>query len=95
MQIRLVSGIFQWLNRLADVKFIPGFQSKNLSGFSFMENGRSFHATQTISHSLPTPKESLILTGMRLVFMGSKYVNTEPNKNKAYMPAEIVEAMYL
>ena len=52
-------------------------------------------AAQKISQELPTPKGCLIVTGMRLVFMNSKFANADPNTNKAYMPAEIVEAKYL
>jgi hypothetical protein len=52
-------------------------------------------AAQKIPQQLPTPEGCLIVTGMRLVFMNSKFANAEPNTNKAYMPAEIVEAKYL
>jgi len=167
MQIRLVGVVFQWLNRLSDVKSIPGVQPDDLSIFSFREKGQTVRgrwkvnldvgnpspglveisipaftpmkvfeappksvsvickiatvtidvksgsmlgksntelhfilddesvAAQKISQQLPTPKGCLIVTGMRLVFMNSKFANADPNSNKAYMPAEIVEAIYL
>ena len=167
MQIRLVGVVFQWLNRLTDIKSIPGFQPSDLSMFSFKEKGQSVRgrwkinlnvgnpspglveisipaftpmkafeappksvsvvckiatvsidvksgmmlgksntemhfildgesiAAQKISQPLPTPQSCLIVTGMRLVFMNSKFANADPNSNKAYMPAEIVEAIYV
>ncbi len=52
-------------------------------------------AAQKIPQQLPTPEGCLIVTGMRLVFMNSKFANADPNSNKAYMPSEIVDAMYL
>jgi hypothetical protein len=167
MQRRLVSVVFQWLNRLGEVKSIPGFQPRDLSDFSFLEKGSSIRgrwkvgvqisqpstglmqvripafipnkafeapinsvsvkckiamaaidvksgtllgksfneihfdldsksvAAQTLPVNLPTPKGSLIVTGMKLDYLKSNNDYIQPNTNKAYMPSEIVDAIYL
>jgi hypothetical protein len=52
-------------------------------------------ASQTISMKLPTPKESLIVTGVSLTYLIFKNGDTKYNTNKAYMPAGIVDAIYI
>jgi len=44
---------------------------------------------------LPTPKGSLIVTGMTLEYMISKNSDATPNTKSAYMPAEIVDAKFI
>ena len=60
----------------------------------FAYNGTTVPA-QTISMKLPTPKGSLIVTGMSLGYSVSKDRCTRDNTNKAYMPSEIVSAIYV
>ncbi len=50
---------------------------------------------QTISIKLPTPKGSLIVTGMSLTYKISEDRYTQDNTNKAFMPAGIVSAIYV
>lgn len=50
---------------------------------------------QTISLKMPTPKGSLIVTGMSLVYKVSKDRYTGENTNKAFMPAGVVSAIYV
>jgi hypothetical protein len=51
-------------------------------------------AEQTISMRLPTPKGSLIVTGISLEYRISRKTYIAANTNKAYMPAGIVDAKY-
>ncbi len=167
MQTRLVSVVYQWINRLEKVKSVSGSQPLDLANFSFMEKGSSLRsrwkvnlqinhpsagllqvkipgfttnkafeapvnsvsvickvamaaidvksgtllgksyneihfdldskpvAAQTLAANLPTPKGSLIVTGMKLDYIKSINDHQQPNTNKAFMPSEIVDAIYL
>lgn len=50
---------------------------------------------QTISVELPTPKDCLILTGISLTYQGTKKGKTLDIRNKDFMPAGIVHALYI
>jgi len=52
-------------------------------------------AAQTLPVNLPTPKGSLIVTAMKLDFMKSINGHQQPNTNKAFMPSEIMDAIYI
>jgi hypothetical protein len=52
-------------------------------------------AAQTISMKLPTPKRSLIVTGVSLEYKILKYGKSRDNENKAFMPAGFVHAMFV
>jgi len=52
-------------------------------------------AAQTISIKLPTPDGSLIVAGASLVYMISKNGMAKKNINKAFMPAGIVDAIFI
>ncbi|MFI5193162.1 MAG: hypothetical protein ACHQD7_03875 [Chitinophagales bacterium] len=52
-------------------------------------------AAQTISIKLPTPDGSLIVTGVSLAYMISKNGIAKKNINKAFMPAGIVDAIFI
>ena len=52
-------------------------------------------AAQTISIKLPTPDGSLIATGASLAYMISKNGTAKKNINKAFMPAGIVDAIFI
>ncbi|MFI5192480.1 MAG: hypothetical protein ACHQD7_00420 [Chitinophagales bacterium] len=51
-------------------------------------------AAETISMKLPTPKGSLIVTGIVLEYRVNKNGYPQTNTNKNFMPANIVHAMY-
>ncbi len=50
---------------------------------------------QTISLKMPTPKGSLIVTGMSLGYRVSKDRYTGENTNKGFMPGGVVSAIYV
>jgi hypothetical protein len=52
-------------------------------------------AGQTISMILPTPKGSLIVTGISLSYMIDKKNHKASSSNKSYIPAGIVDAVYM
>jgi hypothetical protein len=52
-------------------------------------------AAQTITLNLPTPKGSLVVTGVSLEYKISKNGYIQNNSNKAYMPTGIVHAVYI
>ncbi len=167
MQTRLVAAVFQWLQSARGQSPEPGHHPVFITGFKFMDKGRSvrerwkaqfnvshpssglvqiripsfepeesfeapahtvsvickisvgacdteigyaigiastelvfeYNSTtipaQTISLKLPTPKGSLIATGMSLSYKISKDRYTQDNTNKAFMPAGIVSAIYV
>ncbi len=167
MQTRLVSVIYQWLNRMGTAKSVSGLLSPDLYSFPFTEKGSSLRtrwkvglqisqpsagrmqvkipaftpkktfeapagsisvickvsmasvdvesgkllgatyqeigydldeepvSAQTLSVNLPTPKGSLLVTGMKLDYIKSNNDNPQPNTNKAYMPSEIMSAIYI
>jgi len=57
-------------------------------------NGKPFEE-QTISIQLPTPKDCLILTGISLTYRVAKNGRESDNRNKYFMPAGIVHALYI
>lgn len=52
-------------------------------------------ASQTINFTIATPKESLVLTGISMEYRIAKRGYQDTNKNKNYMPSEIVDAKWL
>lgn len=50
---------------------------------------------QTIAIPLPTPKGSLIVTAVSLVYCYIKNGQLQKTANKAFMPANVIRAMYL
>jgi hypothetical protein len=52
-------------------------------------------ASQTLLLKFPMPKGSLVVVGASLQYAISKKGGLQPNKNKAFMPAGIIAAMYI
>lgn len=78
-----------------------GCNLKNMSATGGYTTTLNFHYNdqpvpeQIISLPTPTPSETLIVTGVSLEYYFNKIGHLQKSTNKAFMPAEIVKAMYL
>jgi hypothetical protein len=76
------------------VDLSTGISLGNFSTELFFDFNNKPVAGQTISMKLPTPKGSLIVTGISLSYMIARKNYKTPNTNKSYIPAGIVDARY-